>query len=142
MEPLRFSNDASFLHYLQTINPTCDYAPYDFDWRTANDEARCLVDRFNQELGCKVGFDGGMSIQDATFFADIGLPCGILRFSNYDHLVTLCADNTPDPGLLARIVSILEEAGYTFVPFHFFGKSFSSLDRHNGDLFTQLFDYV
>jgi hypothetical protein len=140
--PRRFQDDAEFLAYLQRVNPSCAYAPADFDWKAANERALQLVALFKHEFSWNVGFDGGMNIQDATFFADIGLPFGLLRFSNHDRLVTLCSDTPTDPNILAKIVSLLEQAGYTFVPFRFFGSSFSTLDRSSGGLFTQLFDYV
>jgi hypothetical protein len=46
------------------------------------------------------------------------------------------------PETEARIERVAENVGFAYTPEGLFGEPFETRERHNGDLFTQLYDYV
>lgn len=139
----RFDTDEQFLAYLATVNSGCDCYPPNWDFTAATQQARALHQRLQSEFGPDVSFDGDGAVQDASYHADIFIPphAGV-RLSNFDRLATATWEERIPQPVLSRIIQIVEECGYTYVPFRLFGESFETRDRHNGDLFNQLFDYL
>ena len=138
-----FDTDEQFLEYLATVNPSCDCYPSDWDFAAATREGRALHERLQSEFGSNVSFDGDGGIQDASFHAEIYIqPHGGVRLSNFDQLATITWEERIPQPVLSRIIEIVQECGFTCVPFRLFGESFETRDRFNGDLFNQLFDYL
>ena len=139
----RFDSDDQFLAYLIAVNPRHQERPPDFDFTIATQESKALFQRLRTELGSDVQFDGDGAVQDASYHSGISIPPrGEVRLSNFDHLATITWEECVPPETLSRVVQILGEFGYTYVPFRLFGEPFGTRERINGDLFNQLFDYL
>ena len=140
---LRFDTDEQFLAYLASVNPGYDYNPPQWDFAAATRQARTLHERLQSEFGPEVSFSGDGAIQDATYHAGIYIPPhGEVRISNFEHLTTMTSEEgIPEP-IFTRIVQIIEESGYTYVPSRLFGELFCTRERFNGDLWNHLFDYL
>lgn len=124
---------------LAALNPRCDYSPVGFDYMAAMSRARALFDSVSQSFP-EAQLDD--QVQDATYHAGIAVAVGEIRLSNFGLLAVITSEERFDPGVVSRLVSLIEAAGYIHIPFEIFGTPFLARKRFMGDLFTQLFDYV
>ena len=124
---------------LATLNPRCEYAPAGFDYAVAMSHARTLFELVRQSFP-EALLDN--EVQDATYHAGISVSGGEIRLSNFGGLAVIISEERLAPETLSRLVSVIESVGYTYVPFKIIGQPFLTRERFNGDLFTQLFDYV
>ena len=124
---------------LAKLNPHCNYAPTGFDYAGALARARAFYASLQDK------FPGALlddQVQDATYHAGIAIGEAEIRLSNFAELAAITSEERLPAGTLADLKSALEGAGYRHVAFEIFGAPFSKLERFNGGLFTQLFDYV
>ena len=125
--------------YLKNVNPTCCGEPLNFVYEAEVIKMQQLANSL-RELGFEIRISSG--IQDANFHADLGIGSyGAVRLSLFDSLVTITREERFPPDLLNQVIGKIEENDYVHVPWHFFGESFETRERVNGDLFNQLFDY-
>lgn len=147
MNARRFDTDERFLAYLAAVNPDHAYRPTGWDYAAAMQEAESLYQHFQIEFGSGVYLD--KNVQSASYHAGISLPSGIgiqppgceIRLSNFAHLAVITWEEGVSMQILVRIVELIEQGGYTYVPFRLFGEPFGTRQRCNGDLFNQFFDY-
>jgi hypothetical protein len=143
-------NILALQHELALINPTLEECPPEFQYQSAVLRARDLCADLEQAFHYPFALDLG--IQDATFHAIAGiLPAGVsdtplshaaIRLSNFQRLAVITGEEHLLPAMHQTIIQVLTRRGYRYIPFSVFGDSFATLDRHTGDLFNQLFDYV
>lgn len=140
-KPSKFSSDEECLDYLKSVNPGFDYDPPGFDYFAAIRDAHALHQRLQNEFGPTVTIDD--AFQDATCHVQLWLPPDThLSLSNFERLATVGHDEAaPDPRL-SRIIHILEESGYTYIPFRIIKAADADLPPHCSGLECQLFNYV
>jgi hypothetical protein len=124
---------------LAALNPRCEYSPAGFDYTVAVSRAHALFDSVRQSFP-EARLDD--QVQDATYHAGITVGVGEVRLSNFGQLAVITSEERFAPEVVSRLVSLIEAAGYSHVPFEVFGAPFLARERFTGDLFTQLFDYV
>ena|SRR5436190_18185905 len=159
-KPRRFNSDDECLAYLKSVNPDYDYYPPEFDYGAAIRDAHALHQRLRDEFGPTVTIED--HFEDATCHAQLWLPPHThISLSNFERLAAVAHDETvsdplfppiwppphnhaetvPDPSL-RRIILILEESGYTYVPFRVISVADANLPPSWSGLACQLFDYV
>ncbi|HYF64611.1 MAG TPA: hypothetical protein VD886_17435 [Herpetosiphonaceae bacterium] len=135
---------------LAAINPSLEECPPEFQYHSAALRAKDLC--ADLERAFNEPFPLDLGIQDATFHASILIPPALsgpktashpsIRLSNFQRLAVITAEEQLRPDLRQAIAQALMRRGYRYLPFSVFGDSFATRERHNGDLFNQLFDYV
>ena len=126
--------------YLKSINPTLTNEPVNFsDYCVKVQQIHVLAEKL-VELGCIEKITSFH--QNSNHYADIYTGYGSLRFSKFENLVAITHEEKFPDNLLELVINAVRDDGYVYVPWEFFGESFSTRERINGDLFNQLFDYV
>lgn len=135
---------------LERINPAMLEYPPDFHYEAAAQRAQELRDALEQSF--QRAFDLDLGIQDATFYAQLGIPPALcldqkipqpaIRLSNFHNLAVITAEEKLIPETQVKVQQSIASVGLQYIPFSVFGTSFSQTQRFAGDLFYQLFDYM
>jgi hypothetical protein len=128
------------INWLKTINPRCKEYPDGFDGLEARGRAERLYKSIRERFP-SASFDVP---QDATYHAgiSIGVPMCQVRLSNFERLACITCEERLDESMRGELVSLIEAAGYIYVPFEVLGVGFLERQIGSGDLITQLFDYT
>ena len=138
------------IHELKLINPNCNEQPEDFNaeqfTQTANAFLLALSSSFKHQ------FELDLSIQDSTHGAEIGFPKSLItgigavhpciRISKFCGLYTITMQTRISNETESNVRLIAEKLNYRYVPESIFGVSFEKMNRVDGGLFNQLFDYT
>src|SRR5256885_2123323 len=104
---------------LTALNPRCEYSPPGFNHVVAMSNARALFQSVRAAFP-QAQLDD--QVQDATYHAGISVLQGEIRLSNFGHLATIASEERFPSDALAQLVTLIEQAGYSYVPFRFFGQ--------------------
>ena len=119
--------------------------PECFNWLEAGEKAAQFAMRLSDVLGSPVEVETGDKVQDANFHTQLWVPTagGIeVRFSNFGDLVSVRPVEHLPNKFLARIVALLSDAGYVYIPADVLERRYDGPIPHIDSWYHRFFDWL